>query len=260
MIIIIILIFSLSRVFTLDLYISQSAFCDNNDCLGTKNKPFSNFSQALPFAFTALQSNVSDNILNVLFQGEYYIWSNKSFPENTTVLIDWETILARNLTVNLRPESCPIDNTDGCKFFKILFKTQKNNIFMTNFFSINNIIFDWGDSLLDYNKFIANECYLNGDGCCFMKDFNSASNDCNVNISIVRNDDGFNNQYFFGGSGTITLKNVVFHNFYEIKQEYYYENFILIYSNARLFMENVTFQGFYFRESLIKSQETPNQR
>lgn len=252
MIIIIFVIFSLVRVFTLDLYISQSAFCDNNDCLGTKNMPFSNFSQALPFVFTALQSNISDNIINVLFQGEYYIWSNKSFPENTTIFIEWEILLARSLTINLRPESCTLDNSDGCKFFKILFKTQKNNIFMPSFFNVNNLIFDWSDSLLDYDQFMNNECYLNEYGCCFNQDFNNASSDCNANISIVRNNDGFINQYFIGGNGIIVFKNVVFQNFYDVKPEFYYQNFIEIFSYAKLLMENVTFQGFYFRESIIK--------
>ena len=247
---------------SLDLYLSPSVICSNN-CSGSKYNPFSDLNQTLSTAFIFFHQNSSENTLNLYFQGSYFIFGNQSFPDNTSLFSNWESTFSRNLTINLRPSTCPISSNNPCvDVVRILIKTQKVTISMTSYFSVTNIVFDWKDSLIDHNIYQNLPCYNNDQGCCSNEKLNNISDDCNVNVTKLNRDLIDTNRGFFDGTDNMNfiLNNVSFINLFSISNEEIYFSVLLripIYSNLNI--NATTFQNLYLTFGLIKIESFCNE-
>ena len=236
---------------SLNISLSQTAICDSN-CSGTPSNPYSNLSEALDSSFNNLQQNLSDSTLNIFFQGTYYIIYDWFFFNNKYLFLNWESDMVppRNLSITFQPENCNIN--EKCEFYvKILVKTQKIHFFLPSSFSLSNLIFDFGDSLLDSTKYPNELCYLNSDGCCNDFKFYNVSHDCNLVKTINRVSSVETNLFEGDSYKKFLLKNVIFKDFYSIDNDNYFTYMLKIQQNSEILILNSSFQGLYMKNSLI---------
>ena len=236
----------------LDITILQAAYCYFN-CTGSHSNPYSNLSEAIQSANFMLQSNLSEAVLNIYFQDANYIIYDSFFPYNANLFWNWESILSRNISINILPDGCLFNQT--CNIYTTLdVKTLKMSFSLSSSFSLSNMIFDYKDSLLDPIKYSSMNCYSSYIGCCDNASFYNSSNDCYLDKTVIRASQIQMNM--FEGSSSynfLWMSNVVFENIYSIDKNHYFTNMVKIQNNANIFIFNSSFKGLYFLNSTICS-------
>ena len=251
----------LNPITPLDLYLSSSVICSNN-CTGLQSNPFSDLNETLATAYSYFSLNPAETTLNLYFKGSNFIISNQSFPDNSRLFLNWQSNLARNLEVNLRPESCPLKSNSPCSdIVRILIKTQKITISLTSNFSVGNVMFDWRDSLVDYSTFKDFQCYSDDQGCCSDGRLNNISDDCNVNVTSLKRNLIDTQVGFFDGTNSmiLILNNVTFINLFSLSTDVVYFSYILrMPTYSRLILNATTFQSLYLSFGIIKIDSFSN--
>lgn len=212
----------------------------------------SNLTDAFQSAKIQLTQNISETTINFLFKDTFYIVYDSYFSSNNyEIFKNWEIDVQRNLSINFYPEVCKFQVGECQNYTKILIKTQKINFFLTKNFAFINLIFDFRDSLLDPSIFGSEPCYNDDYGCCDQMKFQNSSNPCYINDSLIRSRD-YEEGFLYGYNENIFLmQNTEIINLFSVDSQFYYSFFLKFDEKPQISLRNCSFNGNYFRKSII---------